>query len=265
MTTNRGAISSAVKIKSKEFQEVLYKLCTDSAFRARVEANHEILFEYELTPFQSGTLMSIGQETGHYSFAGGPGFCCCCGAVSATPDLGPLTSLAGTWEGNEGYDTAPARDGKPKLTRYREEIKFEPIGPVRNGSQLLYGLEFSKMIWRLDNNQPFHEELGYWLWDSRAKQVLRCFIVPRGISVIAGGTAEPDAGSFDLVAEAGSETYGICSNKYLDEERKTVRYELNITIHDTRSFSYYQDSLLKIKGQSDLFHHTDKNTLFLRN
>jgi hypothetical protein len=40
-----------------------------------------------------------------------------------------------------------------------------------------------------------------------------------------------------------------------------VRYELKITVHDAQSFSYEEDTQLKIKGQPDLFHHRDKNTL----
>lgn len=104
--------------------------------------------------------------------------------------------------------------------------------------------------------------MGYWHWDFEAKQVLRCFIVPRGVTTMAGGTVEPDAKTFELLAEAGSETYGICSNQFLDKEFKTVRYQLKVTIHDKRSFSYEEDTQLQIKGQADIFHHTDKNTLF---
>jgi len=117
------------------------------------------------------------------------------------------------------------------------------------------------MAWRLGEDSPFHEEVGYWLWDAGARQVLRCFIVPRGVTVIAGGTAEPDARKFELSAEVGSETYGICSNRFLDEEFKTVRYDLKITIHDDDSFSYEEDTQLRIKGQPELFHHIDKNTV----
>jgi hypothetical protein len=103
--------------------------------------------------------------------------------------------------------------------------------------------------------------LGYFLWDGQAKQALRCFIVPRGVAVIAGGTVEPDAKSFELAADVGSETYGICSNRFLDKEFKTVRYELKVTIHDDQSFSYEENTQLLIKGRKDLFHHIDKNTL----
>jgi hypothetical protein len=39
--------------------------------------------------------------------------------------------------------------------------------------------------------------------DADAKQVLRSFIVPRGVTVLAGGTVEPDATAFDPRAEVG--------------------------------------------------------------
>jgi hypothetical protein len=70
---------------------------------------------------------------------------------------------------------------------------------------------------------------------------------------------EPDATSFQISADAGSDTYGICSNKFLDREFKTVRYELTVTMHSRDSFSYHEDTQLKMKGRSDLFHHTDAN------
>lgn len=77
--------------------------------------------------------------------------------------------------------------------------------------------------------------------------------------MLAGGTVEPDATSFQIAAEAGSDTYGICSNQFLDREFKTVRYELTLTVHDQDSFTYTEDTQLRMKGRSDQFHHTDTN------
>ena len=176
-------------------------------------------------------------------------------------NLGPLAALAGTWEGEKGNDTAPSDDRGTEINKFRERITFVPFGPVNNHEQTLYGLRYATTAWPLGSESPFHEELGYWLWDAREKQVLRCFLVPRGVTVLAGGAVEPNAKSFELSADVGSETYGICSNKFLDKEFKTVRYELKVTVHDDGSFSYEEDTQLKIKGQADLFHHIDKNTL----
>ena len=177
------------------------------------------------------------------------------------PEWGPLAQLAGVWEGEKGDDTAPSDDRGTEKNLFRERMEFVPIGPTLNHEQTLYGLRYATTAWRIGETAPFHEELGYWLWDAKEKQVLRCFMVPRGVTVIAGGTVEPNAKSFQLTATVGSETYGICSNRFLDKEFKTVRYELKITVHDEKSFSYEEDSQLKIKGQTEIFHHIDKNTL----
>ena len=79
------------------------------------------------------------------------------------------------------------------------------------------------------------------------------------VVLTAGG--ERHARSFELAAEVGSETYGICSNRFLDREFKTVRYELVFEKRDARTIHYREDTVLKIAGQKEPFHHTDENTL----
>jgi hypothetical protein len=176
-------------------------------------------------------------------------------------NLGPLAALAGIWEGSKGDDTAPASNRGIENNKFRERLVFEPMGPVNNHEQELYGLRYSTTAWRIGEPDPFHEELGYWLWDAKAKQVMRCFLVPRGVSVIAGGTVEAGSKSFDIKATLGSPTYGICSNQFLDVEFKTVAYELKITVHGPDSFSYDEDTQIIMKGRKDIFHHRDKNTV----
>lgn len=175
--------------------------------------------------------------------------------------LGPLAALAGVWEGDKGADKAPSDDRGTEQNLFRERITFELIAPVRNHEQTLYGLRYATIAWRIGEADPFHEEVGYWLWDAAEQQVLRCFIVPRGVALIAGGTAEATATSFTLVAEAGAGTYGICSNRFLDREFKTVRYELTVRILDGNRFHYKEDTQLRMAGKEELFHHTDENTL----
>lgn len=174
--------------------------------------------------------------------------------------FGPLAALAGTWEGDQGIDVSRVQSQETE-TKYRERIVFEPLGPVNNGPQALYGLRYSMTAWRLGEENASHEELGYWLWDGGNKQVLRCFMVPRGVLINAGGDAEADSASFHLSAEVGSETYGILSNQYLDASHKTMKYELDVRIHDDGSFSYQEDTQLWIPINKDIFHHTDQNTL----
>lgn len=176
-------------------------------------------------------------------------------------DYGPLAPLAGVWEGSKGDDVALSNNRGIENNKYRERLVLEPIGPVDNHEQKLFALRYSTMAWRIGEPDPFHEENGYWLWDASHRQVLRCFIVPRGISVIAGGTVNPGDKEFFLTSEVGSPTYGICSNQFLDQEFKTVKFELKIKIFDANSFFYDEVTHILLKGRDKIFLHTDKNTL----
>jgi len=77
--------------------------------------------------------------------------------------LGPLQPLVGTWEGEGGVDFSfHHEDGESADTIYREHITFNPFGPVDNGSQHLFGLDYRMAAWRDDEEDPFHTEVGYW-------------------------------------------------------------------------------------------------------
>ena len=176
--------------------------------------------------------------------------------------LGPLQGLAGTWEGAKGLDVSYHHDDSAVgETVYLEKTTLSPFGPVDNGSQQLFGLDYRMASWRGEEADPFHTEVGYWLWDAAEQQVMRCFMVPRGTVVIAGATVAPDATSFTLTAELGSPTYGVLENLYLAKNASTVRYEVTITIPDADTWTYEQDTVLRMKEFEDLYHHTDANTL----
>jgi hypothetical protein len=175
--------------------------------------------------------------------------------------LGPLAALAGAWEGSEGLDSSWSHaEGAVRETLFREQVTFDPLGPVGNGTQVLYGLDYRTLAYREGESDPFHTEIGYWLWDADAGQVMRCFMVPRGETLIAGGDATADASELVMQAELGSTTYGILSNRYLDANARTVRYDLTVRIGDG-TWSYEEDTVLQMKGRSELLHHTDRNTL----
>jgi hypothetical protein len=174
--------------------------------------------------------------------------------------LGPLAALAGTWEGQKGRDIAPSDDRGTAKSDYRERITFEPFGPVDNHEQQLWGLRYQTVAHRLGAQDPFHEETGYWLWDAERGEVMRCFLVPRAVAVIAGGKATADAKSFHLEAEVGSTTFGILSGPFLDREFRTEKYVLEVTIEGDR-FSYREDTVMRMPGRAEPFHHTDENTL----
>ena len=175
--------------------------------------------------------------------------------------LGPLAGLVGTWEGDQGIDISFHHvEGDVGETHYRERVTFNPFGPVDNGTQALFGLDYRMAAWRGDEVDPFHTEIGYWLWDAADGQVMRCFMIPRGTVVIAGGPATADAKSFTMTAECGSEMYGILSNKYLAEQARTSRYEVTISV-GVDTWSYEETSVIDVKRFGSVLEHTDLNTL----
>lgn len=179
-------------------------------------------------------------------------------------DYGPLRFLIGKWEsdGFLGENRAPDPSREVENTKFRQEMVFEPIGDVNNHEQKLYALRYATKAWEEGHDEePFHEEVGYFIWDKTARQVMKSFIVPRGIAVNAGGEADINATEFSVKAELGSKIYGLCSNKFLDEEFQTITYEIEFKFIDENSFTYSENSRIKMKGRKDIFDHTEKNTL----
>jgi hypothetical protein len=177
-------------------------------------------------------------------------------------EWGPLGPLVGEWTGEGGLDTAFSHSrNEVRQTPYLEKLTFKPFGPVDNGSQSLYGLDYKTAMWRDDEENPFHTEVGYWLWDAATGEVLRGFVVPRGITVLAGGTATADAKSFVLAADLGGQNYTIGENKYLAEKASSLSYRVTITINDDDTWSYAETTMLKMAEFAEPFAHTDANTL----
>lgn len=177
-------------------------------------------------------------------------------------EWGPLGALAGEWESDKGgLDTAFSHsEGKVLDSPYLEKCTMKPFGPVDNGSQHLYGLDYKSAMWRGDEENPFHTEVGYWLWDAATGEIMKGFVVPRGITALAGGKAAADAKEFTLKAELGDAHYSIGENKYLAENASTLSYEVTITTGED-SWSYDEVTMLRMKEFDEPFAHTDRNTL----
>jgi hypothetical protein len=178
--------------------------------------------------------------------------------------LGPLTPLVGEWEGNVGVDLSyHNKDDETTQTGYFERAWFRPIPIVENGRQTMEGLNYEMTAWRHGEEAmaPFHDEVGYLLWDKANGQIMRCFAVPRGLAILAGGNAGPRDKSLRFTAEPGSHTYGLCQNKHLMERARATAFESTFTFNDDGTFSYTSDLVLKLAATGKEMHHTDRNTL----
>ncbi len=175
-------------------------------------------------------------------------------------NLGPLTRLAGIWQGERGLDVKPKAQG-PKKQAFIERIEMQPIDPQTNGPQLLYGLRYHVHVVKPGQIKTYHEQIGYWLWEPTTQTVTQTLTIPRAQVAMAVGMASPDATEFELVATRGLQTYGICSSPFLEHAFRTVEYRIKVSIHDDGTWSYDEATVLMIHGQSEPFHHTDRNTL----
>jgi hypothetical protein len=174
--------------------------------------------------------------------------------------LGPLRAMAGVWEGMRGLDVKPKAEG-PKKQAYVERIALQPIDPVTNGPQLLYGLRYHTHITKPDQVKTYHEQVGYWLWEPATGTVVHTLTIPRGQTAMAAGTATPDATSFTLQSTQGHENWGICSTPFLENNFRTVGFTITVRIHEDGTWGYEEDTVLMIRGQEQPFHHTDRNLL----
>jgi len=178
-------------------------------------------------------------------------------------EWGPLDALIGDWESDAGgLDSAFSHSkGEVLATPYREKLTFKPFGPVDNGNQHLYGLDYKTAMWRDNEENPFHTEVGYWLWDGATGEIMRGFVVPRGITVLAGGTTAADATTFSLSAKLGHPQYAIGENTYLAAHASTLSYDVTITVNADGGWSYDETTMLKMDEFPEPFAHTDHNTL----
>lgn len=180
--------------------------------------------------------------------------------VQTLNNLGPLRGMAGVWEGLRGLDVKPKAEG-PKRQAFYERMELQPIDPQTNGPQLLYGLRYHTHVTKPDQVKTYHDQVGYWLWEPATGTIIHTLTIPRGQVAMAAGQAAADATEFELVATQGLETFGICSAPFLQHAFRTTEFRIKVTINADGTWSYDEDTVLMIRGQTEPFHHTDRNTL----
>jgi len=180
--------------------------------------------------------------------------------VHTLRNLGPLTGMAGIWEGTRSMDVNPKAAG-PVRQEFVERIELQPIDPQANGPQLFYGLRYHTHIVKPGEIETYHDQVGYWLWEPATGNLIQTLTIPRGQTAMAFGKAAKDATQFELIAKRGTETNGICSNPFLEHAFKTIEYRIQVTINSDSTWAYEEDTVLLVRGQAEPFHHTDRNIL----
>ena len=175
-------------------------------------------------------------------------------------NLGPLTRLAGIWQGAKGVDLNP-KAGGPERRDFLERIEMQPIDPQPNGPQLFYGLRYHVHIVSSDEDTSFHDQVGYWLYEPATGLVVQTVAIPRAQTALAGGRASADGSRITVRAERGTPGYGIASTEFLEWAFRTDSYELEVSFEADGGWSYVSTTMLQVRGRTAPFRHVDRNTL----
>lgn len=178
--------------------------------------------------------------------------------------LGPLTPLVGEWEGNVGVDLSyHNNDDETGKTSYFEKAWFKPIPVQQNGQQFMDGLTYQMQAWRHGEEamDPFHDEVGYLLWDKKRGLVMRSVVFGRGIAILAGSAAGARDRELHFNARPGAADWGILQNPYLLERAELKDFKSTFRFNDDDSFSYTSILRLKLAATGQEMDHTDENTL----
>ncbi len=175
---------------------------------------------------------------------------------------GPLVSLVGIWKGDKGMDISPEPEGQEK-NPYHETISFEAIGDVTNAEkQCLAALRYHQVVSRKSNDEVFHNETGYWMWDAEQGVIMQALTIPRGICLIAGGTFGKSAQGSQIVLEvrAGIDDadWGIVQSPFMRDSARTLEFHHKITVSGD-TLVYDETTVVDIYGNR--VDHTDENTL----
>ncbi len=181
---------------------------------------------------------------------------------NGTIDYGPLAGLIGTWAGDEGMDVSPEPDGTER-NPYYETITFEAGGDVTNAeSQTLAVVPYVQTVRRRSDDQVFHHQVGYWLWDPAAKTIMQSVSIPRAVCCLAGGSFSGDETAAEIILEVasrlGDPDWGIIQSPFMRDKASTVAFEHKITLTGDQ-LRYAETTYLDIYGSR--FDHTDENVL----
>ena len=182
-------------------------------------------------------------------------------------NYGPLTGLIGSWQGDKGIDLAPEPDGEESHPYY-ETLTFKAAGDVTNaGKQTLAVLRYHQIVQRKIDDAVFHDEIGYWIWDSDSNTIMHSLTIPRGLALLAGGQgADLDEGgavhsgtvTLEVAAKIDDPDWSIVQSPFMRDNAKTLAFTHKISLEQDR-LSYSETTTLDIYGR--IFEHTDQNEL----
>jgi hypothetical protein len=180
-------------------------------------------------------------------------------------DYGPLEKLIGVWKGDKGLDVAPEQDGD-ESTPYFETITYTAVGDVTNAeSQVLSVVRYHQVVQKKSDNEVFHDETGYWMWDPKEEIIMHSLVIPRAVCVLAGGKYKEQKSAeegiiLEVAAKINDENWGILQSPFMNQNARTTEFRHKITVSNGK-LSYSETTIVEIYKR--VCEHTDENELML--
>ena len=138
-------------------------------------------------------------------------------------EWGPLGALIGEWEGEGGLDSSYSHaQGEVVGTPYLEKVSFKPFGPVDNGNQHLYGLDYKTAMWRATRRTPSTPRSATGCGTGPPARSCAASSSPGGSPSWPAARRRPTPRSFTLKAAVGDTHYAIGEGKYLTDNASSV-------------------------------------------
>ena len=177
-------------------------------------------------------------------------------------DYGPIACLVGRWKGQKGMDVSPEPGDGIERTPFHEVMTFDAIGDVTNAQkETLAVVRYHQVVSKQVNDEVFHDQVGYWLYDKSEQRVIHTLSIPRAVSVIAGGqaTVENEKTILKVSAELGHADWGIIQSPFMRDNASTQSFSMEMIVHGDH-MHYRESTILSIYG-NQAFDHRDKSEL----
>jgi hypothetical protein len=174
----------------------------------------------------------------------------------------PLIGLIGKWEGDKGTDLAPKPE-EDENNAYYETLVVEAIDmEISNAEeQELTAVRYHQTVHEKETDEMSHSETGFWIWDNNSDTIMCAFSIPRGISLLCGGTYSnlgEGEFSFQVSAQTDDPNWGIVQSPFMKGKAKTLAFKRELKLTGN-ILSYEQETTVEIYGKT--FAHRDNNTL----
>jgi len=100
---------------------------------------------------------------------------------------------------------------------------------------------------RKSNDEIFHNQTSYWMWDAAAGTVMHSLMIPRSVGLIAAGACvrSGDDLVFDVSATLGDEDWGVVQSPFMRDNASTREFRQKMTLSGD-TLSYAQTTLVDI-------------------